>query len=167
MIRDTVEITHCIAQDEKAGVPIHYYLLDGKDRQLNSCYGDLLTILNVMADYADLLDDYRATFPDQLDDYQAACYDYQAKRCRKIQKSFETQIGYDREATLVKCRKRREKSNAEDDVGEDALVLLARKSQNEVRKKKEEQEKKAEAERPAAEAPRKSKDLDGQISLFS
>lgn len=163
MIRDTVEITACIAQDERNGVPIRFYELDGTDRQLNSCYGDLLTILNVMADYADLLDDYRATYPERLDDYQTACYGYQAEKCRRIQKSFEDQIGYDRAAAIEKCRKRREKKDSEDDVGEEALVLMARRARNEARKKKEEQEKK---ETPVAEVKKKHDDLDGQMNLF-
>lgn len=163
MIRDTADIMNSIAQSEKNGVPIEFLELGAGKRQIYSSYGDLVAIINAMADYADLLDGYRVTYPERLNAFQAATYEYQAERCRKIQKSFEAQIGYDRAANIEKCQKRREKNKAEDDVGEEALVLMARRAQSEAKKKKEEQEQKG---KPATEARKKSHNLTGQMSLF-
>lgn len=104
MLGDTAGMTAEINEDEKNMVPIRYLELDGERKEIHSCYGDIIIIINAMADYAGLLDDYRMMYPEGLNAFQAATYEYQANRCRKIQKSLEQQMGYDRDKCKFSCR---------------------------------------------------------------
>lgn len=160
MICDTVRMTMEIKEDEQDMVPIRYLELDGERKEVHASYGDIIIIINVMADYAGLLDDYRMMYPKKLNAFQAATYEYQANRCRKIQKSLEQQMGYDRDKAFEKCQRRRARQS-DDDVGEEALVLLARKNANEERKKEE-------AQNPPAPVKEKAKprELEGQLSFL-
>ena len=160
MICDTVSMTSEINEDEQNMVPIRYLELDGELKEIHSCYGDIIIIINAMADYAGLLDDYRMMYPERLNAFQSMTYEYQANRCRKIQKSLEQQMGYDRYKAIEKCQKRRARQS-DDDVGEEALVLLARKNANEERKKEE-------ARNPSEPVKEKAKlkGLEGQLSFL-
>lgn len=160
MICDTVSVTAEIHEDEQDMVPIRYLELDGERKEIHSCYGDVIIIINAMADYAGLLDDYRRMYPERLNAFEAATYEYQANRCRKIQKSLEQQMGYDRDKALEKCQRRRARQS-DDDVGEEALILLARKNANEERKKEE-------ARNPSEPVKEKAKPkgLEGQLSFL-
>lgn len=60
-------------------------------------------------------------------------YELHIRRCLKIEKLISEQIGYDREAAIEKCRKKNHRK--EEDVGEDAVVLAARRKQNTSAKK--------------------------------
>lgn len=160
MICDTVSITAEITEDEQNMVPIRYLELDGKRKEVHASYGDIIIIINAMADYAGLVDDYRRMYPERLDSFQAATYEYQANRCRKIQKTLEQQMGYDRDKAFEKCQKRRAKQS-DDDVGEEALVLLARSKANEERKKEEKQN----PSEPAKGKVKQNK-LEGQLSFL-
>lgn len=54
MVRETVEITGEVIQDEEAGVPVRYYHLErDKFDCVQSCQGDLIVICNVKG-----VDDY-------------------------------------------------------------------------------------------------------------
>ena len=160
MICDTVSMTSEIHEDEQNMVPIRYLELDGEHKEIHSCYGDIIIIINAMADYAGLLDDYRRMYPERLNAFEAATYEYQANRCRKIQKSLEQQMGYDRDKAFEKCQRRRARQS-DDDVGEEALALLARKNANEERKKEE-------ARNPSEPVKEKAKSrgLEGQLSFL-
>jgi len=160
MIFDSACITKSVLEDEQNMVPIRYLKLNGKCKEIRACYGDIIIIINAMADYADLLDEYRRMFPEKLDAFQTATYEYQAGRCRKIQKSLEKQMEYDREKAIEKCKKYHRKQE-DNDIGEEALALLARRKASEE-KKKEETEKPAEPVKKKT----KSKDLDGQLSFL-
>ena len=65
MICDTVRMTREIKEDEQDMVPIRYLELDGERKEIQSCYGDIIIIINAMADYAGLLDDYRRMYPER------------------------------------------------------------------------------------------------------
>ena len=69
-------------------------------------------------------------------------------------------MGYDRYKAIEKCQKRRARQS-DDDVGEEALVLLARKNANEERKKEE-------ARNPSGPVKEKAKpkELEGQLSFL-
>lgn len=89
---------------------------------MTSCHGDLRLICDVLVDYARLCDERRAQ--GDMTALEAGTYEYYADRCRRIAEKFAAAIGYDREATIRRCMKNREKAG--DDVGEDALVLATR-----------------------------------------
>lgn len=91
---------------------------------IKSCEGDLILVVNALEDYADLVDRYRAAHP-KMEPFLAANMEYYAGRYRTIAKKLAAAMGYDRAATLERCRKRREKAEAQDDVGEEALTLAA------------------------------------------
>ena len=68
MVRETVEITGEVIQDEEAGVPVRYYHLErGKFDCVQSCQGDLVVICNALADYAGLLSEYLEEEGGQMD----------------------------------------------------------------------------------------------------
>lgn len=55
-------------------------------------------------------------------------YERMRDRCRKITAGLQEKIGYDRAAAIEKCRRRAKRSRkADDGIGEDALVLAARR----------------------------------------
>ncbi|MDE7243358.1 MAG: hypothetical protein K2O18_05185 [Oscillospiraceae bacterium] len=116
---DTAEVTELYGV-EPGGI-FDFIGRDLKEHTIKTCWGDLMVMCNALEDYANVLD--RAVEEWELQEYQKAIYQIHAARCRKIAGKYAAAIGYDREAALKKCRKRREKSL--NDVGEDALALLA------------------------------------------
>ena len=50
-------------------------------------------------------------------------------RCRSISGRLQQKIGYDRQAAIEKCRQKQKKApKADQGIGEDALVLMARRN---------------------------------------
>lgn len=138
MVRETVEITGEVIQDEEAGVPVRYYHLErGKFDCVQSCQGDLVVICNALADYAGLLSEYLEEEGGQMDACGQIRYELHIERCLKIQKLISEQIGYDREAAIEKCRKKNHRKD--EDVGEDAVVLAARRKRSAAKKAAQEQ----------------------------
>ena len=129
MVRETAEITGEVIQDEAAGVPVRYYHLErNKFDCVQSCQGDLIVICNALADYASLLSEYLEEEGEHINACGRIQYELHIRRCLKIEKLISEQIGYDREAAIEKCRKKNHRK--EEDVGEDAVVLAARRKQN-------------------------------------
>lgn len=89
---------------------------------IQSCEGDLILAVNALKDYADLMDRHRAAHP-EMGAFEATTREYYANRYRSIAEKLATALGYDREATMERCRKRKEKTETQDDVAEDAMVL--------------------------------------------
>ncbi len=90
---------------------------------IKSCEGDLILAVNALEDYADLVDRYRAAHP-KMEPFQAANMEFYAGRYRTIAAKLAAAMGYDRAATMERCRKRAEReSSRHDDVGEEALIL--------------------------------------------
>ena len=112
MASDSVGIMEDVADDEQCGVSIRYYsVTHNREETITSCEGDMIVICNVLADYADLLDGF-----------------LQTDRCRKITESLQKKTGYDRNAAIEKCRRKAgRKQGADAGIGEDALVLSARR----------------------------------------
>lgn len=100
--------------------------------KLKSCHGDLVLICNALMDYADICDAFRER--EQLEGFAAATYEYYANRFREIAAKYGGAIGYDREKTIERCRKRQLKADTSD-VGEEALTMLVNRGTAEARKK--------------------------------
>lgn len=68
MVNDSVEIAEDAAEDERDRVRIRYYsVTHSREETITSCEGDLIVICNVLADYADMLEDHcRLTGEDLL-----------------------------------------------------------------------------------------------------
>ena len=59
MVMDSVEILEDVIEDELHRVAIRYYsVAHSREETITSCEGDLIVICNVLADYADLLDEF-------------------------------------------------------------------------------------------------------------
>lgn len=129
MVKDSVEIMEQGACSGTDSVPIHYYDVDRmQERTIESCQGDLTVICNVLADYADMLDEFLQADRERLGFCGVMQYERMRDRCRKITAGLQEKTGYDRAAAIEKCRRRAKRSRkADDGVGEDALVLAARR----------------------------------------
>ncbi|MEZ3515030.1 MAG: hypothetical protein K1W37_07120 [Lachnospiraceae bacterium] len=114
-----------------AAVPIHYYDVDRmQEKTIESCQGDLTVICNVLADYADMLDEFLNDEKERerLGFCAVMQYERMRDRCRKITADLQEKICYDRDAAIEKCRRKAgRKPKADTGIGEDALVLSARR----------------------------------------
>lgn len=96
-------------------------------KPVKTCYGDICKTVNALMDYSRLLE----TVCDQwsLAGYHRASYELRAQQLRKIAEKLQKGIGYNYEAALRRCGKRRRR-RYDDGVGEDALVLTVRGKDN-------------------------------------
>lgn len=135
---DTVVLTELYGP-EPEGV---FSFLDKRFKPANitTCYGDLIIMVNALMDYASLLD--TAVKDWRLEGYHAAAYRDHAERCRKISRYYAAAIGYDYYSAMENCRKKREKQNAEGDIGADALVAAYYKRVREAEAKAKQKEEK-------------------------
>lgn len=136
MVEDSAEILEDIFDDERHRVSIRYYsMTHGREETITSCEGDLIVICNVLADYADLLDEFLKNDREQLGFCAVMQYGRMRDRCRKITRELQKKTGYDRDAAIEKCRRRAgRKPKADAGIGEDALVLSARRRAGEQQK---------------------------------
>lgn len=131
----------------KQELTLSYVDLDGS-HELKTCYGDILKTINALMDYTRMLNLVCEQW--NLTGFHKATYEYQAGKLREIAEKFQTAIGYDYDAAVEKCRKKRAKKSRSDDVGEDALTLTVRRQQK-AAEKKAEGEKAKQREAPKAE----------------
>lgn len=97
----------------------------GGHKEFHTCYGDLYVIVNALRDYADLLD---SVVPEWgLTGFHAAKYEFHAARCREVAGKYAAAIGYDYDAAMERCRKRRAKGGSAEDTGVDGLEAFVRK----------------------------------------
>ena len=138
MVNDSAYILHDVTKDERYRWPIRYYnMTRNREEIITSCEGDLIVICNVLADYADLLDEFLKDEKERerLGFCAVMQYECMRDRCQKITKSLQEKTGYDREAAIEKCRRRAgRKPKADAGIGEDALVLSARRRAGEQHK---------------------------------
>ncbi len=138
MVEDSVEILEDIFDDERQRVSIRYYsMTHSREETITSCEGDLIVICNVLADYADLLDEFLKDEKERerLGFCAVMQYERMRDRCWKITNGLQEKTGYDRDAAIEKCRRRAgRKPKADAGIGEDALVLSARRRAGEQQK---------------------------------
>lgn len=87
MVEDSAEILEDILDDERHRVSIRYYsMTHGREETIASCEGDLIVICNVLADYADLLDEFLNDEKERerLGFCAVMQYERMRDRCRKI-----------------------------------------------------------------------------------
>lgn len=130
MVKDSVQILEEVTEDELYRVPIRYYHVErGKEETVESCQGDLITICNALSDYADMLNDYLGSDEKKLDHCGIMQYEHMRDRCWNISRKLQKKIGYDRDAAIEKCRKKAlRKSSSDLGIGEEALILSARRA---------------------------------------
>lgn len=84
----------------------------------------MLIICNVLCDYCEILN--KRITDEELEGYAKAHMEYYIDRCKSIYNKLSSQMGYDRDKALEKCRKNRSKKQPESDIGEDALTLMVK-----------------------------------------
>ncbi len=130
MVIDAIEFMKQLPENEPDNCEIDYFHMDRFSyEKLHSCQGDLMIICNVMADYSKLLEEYLNSDLHHMDTLDRAHYAIYIERCRKIQRIFESQLGYSYVQTMEKCKKKLKKKD--EGIGEDSLILLARKYEQE------------------------------------
>ena len=138
MVMDSVEILEDVIEDELCRVAIRYYSVrHSREETITSCEDDLIVICNVLADYADLLDEFLNDEKERerLGFCAVMQYERMRDRCRKITEDLQKKTGYDRNAAIEKCRRKAgRKPKADAGIGEDALVLSARRRAGEQQK---------------------------------
>lgn len=98
----------------------HYMEYRGMDeRWIETCEGDLKTIIDALADYHDIASKKVETMETG---YLKAVWEIHLEKIKKIQKVLEKSTGYCRDGQLEKCMKNKQKKD--NDIGEDALTLL-------------------------------------------
>lgn len=129
MVEDSIQIAEDVEEDERRKVPIRYYsVTHSREETITSCEGDLTVICNVLADYADMLDEFLQNDRERLGFCGVMQYERMRDRCRKITAGLQEKTGYDRDAAIEKCRRKAgRKPKADTGIGEDALVLSARR----------------------------------------
>lgn len=131
MVMDSVEILEDVIEDELCRAAIRYYsVTHSREETITSCEGDLIVICNVLADYADLLDEFLSDEKERerLGFCAVMQYERMRDRCRKITAGLQEKTGYDRDAAIEKCRRKvNRRPRADAGIGEDALVLSARR----------------------------------------
>jgi len=93
--------------------------------KIETCLGDVYKIVNMLYDYARLLE--LAVEQWDLQGFHKATYEIHAEKCRKTAKKYADAIGYDYEKAVEKCRKKASRPKRDDDIGEEALVLTQRR----------------------------------------
>lgn len=107
MVNDSAYILDDVIEDERYRLPIRYYnMTRSREEIITSCEGDLIVICNVLADYADFLDEFRQTDRERLGFCAVMQYERMRDRCRKITGELQKKTGYDRDAAIEKCRRR-------------------------------------------------------------
>ena len=87
-----------------------------------------------------MLHDYASAlgfFAEEKEGYEKVLYEIHVERCRNIQRHIESEIGYNVEAAIRKCLKKKNKTK-ENDVGEDAFTLAETKKEKRRGKEKRE-----------------------------
>lgn len=102
---------------------LHYMDIKGmNEKWIETCFGELRIIVDSLADYCDIINGHIEGLEDG---YAKATWMDRIERIGQIQGKLEQSIGYSRDKQLEECMKR--KAKKEDDIGEDALVLAARR----------------------------------------
>ena len=133
-ITGTVEMTEIDGIEEDAVLcftDIGKFGMPASEKEVKTCYGDLYVIINVLRDYANILE--RLISEWNLTGYRSGYYEMHAIRCRKIADKYSAAIGYDYDKALERCQKRRAKEGTSRKTGMDGIeVLLRRDSSSSV-----------------------------------
>lgn len=92
------------------------------EQWIETSKGELRIIIETLADYYDVVS---KDIEVMEEGYVKAVWEIRLERIKQIQEKLEKSTGYNRDKQLEICMKR--KSRKDDDIGEEALVLAARK----------------------------------------
>ena len=168
MLEDSIMTAHEIKAAEENNIKIEYYTMDGTEKAIYMCPGDLMYICNVLIDYARIFEAFCLEAEEQGEGWKKYTYEYYLIRCRKIQGKIESAIGYSTEAAIEQCRKKNKKSERDEDVGENALVLTLKHMKKKQQQKEAKRTAKTEKEDTALKKNDRNTDsagIVGQVEL--
>lgn len=105
------------------------------DYVVSCSHGDIVLIICMLHDYIKMLDELKG-------DGDIAWMSYYRKKFQNMADRLADQIEYDYDAAFEKCKKKWEKQEKENDIGEEALVLAMKRGTGKKQEKKEEETKK-------------------------
>lgn len=134
--RDTLEpvIEQTIALNDLDTPVILSFLTEKGHQQIKTCPGDIYKTVNALMDYSRLLE--LAIEQWDLQGFHKATYEIHAEQYRAIAGKYAAGIGYDYQKAVERCKQKKEKPVRDEGVGEDALVLTARKGYRDKQQKK-------------------------------
>lgn len=101
----------------------HYMNTKNMNEQwIETCVGELRIVIEALADYYDIV----SKDVEMMETgYSKAAWENRLERIKKIQTKLEESTEYNRDKQIEICKKR--KSVRNDDIGEDALVIMSRR----------------------------------------
>lgn len=91
------------------------------DHEIRTCYGDICKTVNALRDYSKMLTMVCDTC--DLHGFHRATYEFYAGKLREIADKFQAGIGYDYDAAMKQCEKRKGKKRREEDTGGEAMAM--------------------------------------------
>ena len=96
---------------ERMGTEILLSVFDiGGNHEIKTCYGDIYKVVNALRDYSRMLEMVCDSWG--LQGFHRASYEFHAEKLREIAGKFQAGIGYDYDAAVERCEKRRGKKAA-------------------------------------------------------
>lgn len=95
-----------------------------KVHEITLVYGDLMKIILAVRDYAEIMD--QVCDECGLEGFHKALYQLRARKLQEISTKLEKSIGFDYDAAMRKCQRKKYRRNNGSDVGEEALILTSR-----------------------------------------
>lgn len=116
--------------DERMKRFLHYMETEGMNEQwIETPPGELRIIIDALADYHDIISEK----VNAMDGYAKAAWKNRLQKIKQIQTKLENSVGYSRDKQLEICMKKKPKND--NDIGEDALVLISQKELRESNRK--------------------------------
>ena len=108
------ETEHTIKNDTDKKVEIKHCINNKKmcDYEISCSYGDVVFIICILKDYLKL-----------IEEKEGVIWDYYREHFAKLANKLSTQIEYDYEKQLEKCRKKMSKKASDNDIGGEAMAL--------------------------------------------
>lgn len=103
-----------------AEVVLSVFDIEG-DHEIRTCYGDICKTVNALRDYSKMLTMVCDTW--NLHGFHRATYEFYAGKLREIADKFQAGIGYDYDAAVEQCEKRKGKKRREEDTGGEAMAM--------------------------------------------
>ena len=103
-----------------AEVVLSVFDIEG-DHEIRTCYGDICKTVNALRDYSKMLTMVCDTW--DLHGFHRATYEFQAGKLREIADKLQAGIGYDYDAAVEQCEKRKKKKHRDEEVGGEAMTM--------------------------------------------
>lgn len=97
------------------------------DHEIRTCYGDICKTVNALRDYSRILTMVCNTW--DLHGFHRIKYEFHAEKLREIADKLQAGIGYDYDAAMEQCEKRKRKKHREEDTGGEAMAMGLLKAQ--------------------------------------